>query len=189
LASMAVTLGIFNDICGLPKATGLVGLMLMHEAGHVLVMAYRNIPFKPIIFIPIFGTATKMRQEPKDAYEEAIVAYGGPAVGGRGAIGLALAAYHIQSMLLSGITDAALTANFISLMPSPFLDGGRIIGAVGKYGIMASVGVGEVLTYNPMTQPFISFYRGMDLRTSVASLTQLICRQTITISAGKSELA
>ena len=52
-------------------------------------MKYLGIPFSPMVFIPFMGAAVAMRQRPKDAYEEALVAFGGPVLGSIGALGFA----------------------------------------------------------------------------------------------------
>ena len=78
----------------------MTSLILIHESGHALVMKKLGIPFSPMVFIPFMGAAVAMRQRPKDAYEEALVAFGGPVLGSVGALGVAGAAHAMDSPLL-----------------------------------------------------------------------------------------
>ncbi len=63
LGSMLVTVGAYTTIYGLPYATGMVGLILVHESGHALVMRKLQIPFSPMIFVPFMGAAIAVFKE------------------------------------------------------------------------------------------------------------------------------
>jgi hypothetical protein len=78
LGSMILTVGAYTAFYGLPYAVGMTSLILIHESGHALTMKKLGIPFSPMVFIPFMGAAVAMRKRPKDAYEEALVAFGGP---------------------------------------------------------------------------------------------------------------
>ena len=78
LGSMLLTVGAYSAFFGVPYAVGMTSLILIHESGHALTMKKLGIPFSPMVFIPFMGAAVAMRKRPKDAYEEALVAFGGP---------------------------------------------------------------------------------------------------------------
>ena len=84
---------------GLPYAVGVVGIMVLHEGGHALVMLQRGIPVGATTFIPFVGASVSMKERPKDAYESALVAFGGPVLGGIGAAGVALAGVAMNSQV------------------------------------------------------------------------------------------
>jgi len=87
LGSMLLTVGAYSAFFGVPYAVGMTSLILIHESGHALTMKKLGIPFSPMVFIPFMGAAVAMRKRPKDAYEEALVAFGGPVLGSIGALG------------------------------------------------------------------------------------------------------
>lgn len=105
LGSMIFTIGTYSMFFGLPYAAGMVGLITIHEAGHALVMHQRGIPFSPMVFVPFMGAMVQMNQRPRNAWEDALVAFGGPVAGSIGAAGVAIAAHMTQSQLLFALSD------------------------------------------------------------------------------------
>ena len=123
LGSMFVTIGTYSMFFGLPYAAGIVGLTLVHESGHALVMLYRGIPFSPMVFVPFMGAAVAMKRRPQDAWEEALVGLGGPILGSVGALGCSLGARAMDSQLLYALADFGYFVNLLNLLP---------IGMMGK---------------------------------------------------------
>lgn len=115
LGSMLVTVGAYTAFYGLPYAVGMTSLILIHESGHALVMKKLRIPFSPMVFIPFMGAAVAMRKRPKDAYEEALVAFGGPVLGSVGALGFAGAAHVMDSPLLFALADFGFMINLFNV--------------------------------------------------------------------------
>jgi Zn-dependent protease len=132
---------------GLPYAAGMVGLILVHEVGHALVMHQRGIPFSPMVFVPFMGAAIAMRQQPRDAWEDALVAFGGPVLGSIGAGVVGVAGHAMDSQLLIALADFGLMVNLFNLLPLGSMDGGRIAGALSPYMNLAGVGIGAGLAY------------------------------------------
>ncbi len=118
---------------GLLFATGFVLLILVHELGHSFAMRHFGLSASPPIFIPFMGALINLRQQPRNAWEEAVVGIGGPVLGTVGAI-----ACHV-AYLLTGIELLLLLAwfgyllNLFNLLPVPPLDGGRITAAVSPW--------------------------------------------------------
>jgi Zn-dependent protease len=127
LGSMFVTIGTYSMFFGLPYAAGMVGLTLLHESGHALVMLNRGIPFSPMLFIPFVGATIAMKRRPEDAWEDALVAFGGPVLGSVGALGCSLGGYALDSQLLYALADFGYIINLFNLLP---------IGMMGKFKIM-----------------------------------------------------
>jgi Zn-dependent protease len=132
---------------GFPYAAGMVGLILVHEVGHALVMHQRGIPFSPMVFVPFMGAAIAMRQQPRDAWEDALVAFGGPVLGSIGAGVVGVAGHALDSQLLIALADFGLMINLFNLLPLGSMDGGRIAGALSPYMNLAGVGMGVGLAY------------------------------------------
>ena len=125
LGSMLVTVGAYAAFYGFPYALGMTSLILVHESGHALVMKKLGIPFPPMVFVPFMGAAVAMKQRPKDAYEEALVAFGGPILGSVGALGFAGAAHATGSPLLFALADFGFMINLFNLIPLGMMDGGE----------------------------------------------------------------
>jgi len=123
LGSMFLTIGTYSMFFGVPYAAGMVGLITVHEAGHALVMLQRGIPFSPMVFVPFVGATIAMKRMPEDAWEDALVAFGGPALGSAGALACSMGAYAMDSQLLYALADFGYMINLFNLLP---------IGMMGK---------------------------------------------------------
>ena len=150
LGSMLVTVGTYSMFYGWPFATGMVGLILVHESGHALMMHKLGIPFKPMVFIPFMGAAVAMKERPRDTFEEALVAFGGPVLGSIGAAGVFAAGVATNSNLLVALGDFGFMINLFNLLPIGMMDGGRICGAVSPYAGVIGLGIGGTMVYNGM---------------------------------------
>lgn len=147
LGSMILTVGTYSMFFGLPYASGMVGLILVHEVGHALVMKQRGIPFSPMVFVPFMGAAIAMKRQPRDAWEDALVAFGGPVLGSIGAGVVGVAGHTMDSQLLIALADFGFMINLFNLLPLGSMDGGRIAGALSPYMNLAGVGMGAGLAY------------------------------------------
>jgi len=150
LGSMLLTVGAYTAFFGLPYAVGMTSLILIHESGHALVMKKLGIPFSPMVFVPFMGAAVAMRKRPKDAYEEALVAFGGPVLGSIGALGFAGAAHATDSALLFALADFGFMINLFNMIPLGMMDGGRICGAISPYAGLVGLGLGGTMAYQGM---------------------------------------
>lgn len=147
LGSMILTVGTYSVFFGLPYAAGMVGLVLVHEVGHALVMLRRGIPFSPMVFVPFVGAAIQMNRRPRDAYEDALVAFGGPVLGSLGAVAVGVAGHATDSQLLIALADFGFMVNLFNLLPLGSMDGGRIAGALSPYMNVAGLAGGVGLAY------------------------------------------
>ncbi|KAL7515960.1 hypothetical protein ACHAWX_001026 [Stephanocyclus meneghinianus] len=152
LGSMLLTVGAYTAFYGLPYAVGMTSLILIHESGHALTMKKLGIPFSPMVFIPFMGAAVAMRKRPKDAYEEALVAFGGPVLGSVGALGFAGAAHAMDSHLMFALADFGFMINLFNMIPLGMMDGGRICGAISPYAGLVGLGLGGTMAYQGMIQ-------------------------------------
>merc|ERR1719222_215869 len=86
-----------------------------------------------------------MNRRPRDAWEDALVAFGGPVLGSVGAAGVAVAGHATDSQLLFALADFGFMINMFNLMPLGSMDGGRIAGALSPWMNVAGVGMGTAL--------------------------------------------
>lgn len=148
LGSMVFTIGTYTMFFGFPYAVGMVGLILVHEMGHAAVMHYKNVPFTPMVFIPFMGAVIAMKEYPRDAWDDAMIAIGGPVAGSLGAGVVALGAHMTQSQLLYALADFGFMINLFNLLPIGSMDGGRIAGALSKWVGVGGIGFGSYLAYS-----------------------------------------
>lgn len=147
LGSMVVSIGAYSTIFGLPYATGIVGLILVHECGHAAVMLQRGMPFSPMVFVPFMGAVIATRKQPRDAWEDALIAAGGPLAGSAAAAGVAVAAHLTDAQLLYALADFGYMINLFNLLPIGSMDGGRWVGALSKYVGVVGTGLGGYIAY------------------------------------------
>mmetsp|Transcript_20329 Transcript_20329/g.47280 ORF Transcript_20329/g.47280 Transcript_20329/m.47280 type:complete len:336 (-) Transcript_20329:33-1040(-) len=117
LGSMLVTIGTYSLFFGWPYAAGMVGLIAVHEAGHAAVLQAKGIPFSPAVFVPFVGAVIATKQLPRDAWDDAVIGYGGPALGSVGAAAVAVAAHAADSQLLYALSDFGFMINLFNLLP------------------------------------------------------------------------
>jgi Zn-dependent protease len=126
-------------------AIGFVGLILIHELGHVLANWYYGLKQSPPIFIPYMGAVIWLRQNPPDAKAEAVVGIAGPLAGTLGALACYVAASVLADPILPIVAHFALLMNLFNLIPCPPLDGGRIAAAISPVlwvpGVLAFIAV------------------------------------------------
>jgi Zn-dependent protease len=152
LGSMVLTVGTYSMFFGMPYAVGMVGLITVHECGHALVMHQRGIPFSPMVFMPFMGAMIQMNRRPRDAWEDAMIAFGGPVLGSVGAGAVAVAGHMTDSQLLFALADFGFMINLFNLMPLGSMDGGRIAGALSPWAGVAGLGMGGTLAMSGAIQ-------------------------------------
>ncbi len=133
LLTMFLSIGVYAMFFGWPYAVGFVLLIFVHEMGHALAMRQQGIPAGAPVFIPFFGAVIAMKGMPKNAWVEAVVGIGGPALGTVGAAVVLAAAYATQSDLLFALASVGFMINLFNMLPVSPLDGGRIAGLFGRW--------------------------------------------------------
>lgn len=174
LGSMVLTIGTYSMFFGVPYAVGMVGLILVHETGHALVMRNRGIPFSPMVFVPFMGAMISMNRRPRDAWEDAMVAFGGPVLGSAGAAVVAVGAQLTDSQLMFALADFGFMINLFNLLPLGSMDGGRIAGALSPYAGVAGLGMGGALAYSGAVQNPLFYLILLAGKTVVATGTVIV---------------
>jgi Zn-dependent protease len=153
LLSMILALWVYAQLWGLPFALGFVLLIFVHEMGHALVMRQQGLRAGAPVFIPFVGAVIAMKDLPRDAYVEAKVALGGPALGTAGAMVCLIVGAASGSLFWYALAFTGFLINLFNMIPISPLDGGRIVGVIGRWlwGVGYVIGVGVFLvTTSPL---------------------------------------
>ncbi len=145
LISMLISVGAYALLFGWPFAVGFVLLIFVHELGHGLVMRREGIQAGLPVFIPFVGAYIAMRSMPRDAWVEAKVAFGGPALGTLGALAVLGLALYTKEPLFFALAKTGFLINLFNMIPVSPMDGGRILSGVHKWFLIAGLGIGLAL--------------------------------------------
>jgi Zn-dependent protease len=131
--SMLVMIWVYSWMYGWWFGAGFVFLIFVHEMGHVIAAKWLGIPVSAPLFIPFVGAAITMKENPRDAWTEALMAYGGPLAGGFGGWLALEAAVSYDQRWLMAVASTTFVINLFNMIPVPPLDGGRICAAVSPW--------------------------------------------------------
>ena len=151
--TMLVSIWAYAMFWGWSFAAGFVGLIFIHEMGHVLALRMQGVKSSAPMFIPFVGAYIAMKELPKNAFAEAIAAAGGPLLGTLGAIGCAGAGLATGNPFWFALASSGFLLNLFNLLPMSPLDGGRIIGAISPrlwiFGLAGAI-ILFYLTWSPI---------------------------------------
>jgi len=131
-ATVLLSIAAYATQWGWAFAAGFVLLILVHEAGHAIVMHREGIPASAPVFIPFVGAFIAMRGRPRNAYVEAKVGFGGPLLGSLASWATLALGLGLERPLLVGLGHAGVLLNLFNLVPVSPLDGGRIAGVFSR---------------------------------------------------------
>ncbi|MBH0172615.1 site-2 protease family protein [Fictibacillus sp. 23RED33] len=130
LISMFISLGAYAAFYGWKFAVAIVYLIFVHEMGHLVAAKQKGIKTSPAIFIPFMGAAIGMKEMPKNAKDEAYIAYAGPLFGLLSFLP-AVFLYETTAEPFWGLVIfLGAMINLFNLFPVSPLDGGRIVGVL-----------------------------------------------------------
>ena len=129
-ASMLVSVAAYALFWGWMFAVGFVLLLLVHELGHYLEARRQGLKVSAPMFIPFLGAAILLRENPLNAWREALVAFAGPIVGSLGAAVVWVVGEQQDSEFLLALAFTGFLVNLFNLIPVVPLDGGRIAAAI-----------------------------------------------------------
>ena len=143
LISMLISLGLLTLAFGPAFGAGVLALIAVHEFGHLLFAKREGVEVGLPIFLGPLGAVIGLRQPPRDARQEAVIAIGGPVVGTAGALavllwGLSLPGGYLHGLLI-GIAYFGFFLNLFNLVPMAPLDGGRVAGALSRWANLAGL--------------------------------------------------
>jgi Zn-dependent protease len=131
--SMFVSIWIYAQLFGWVYAAGIVALIFVHEMGHVIAAKWLGMPVSAPLFIPFIGASIIMKENPRDAWTEALMAYGGPLAGCIGSWICWFVAMHYELNWLMAVASTSFFINIFNMIPVPPLDGGRMCAAVSPW--------------------------------------------------------
>ena len=163
--SMIVSVGAYALLGGWWFGVGLVGLIFVHEMGHVVALRRQGVPASAPLFIPFMGAVIGMKKLPANAWREAEVALAGPLLGSLGAAAVWAAGGYYHSRFLIALAFIGFFINLFNLIPVVPLDGGRAVAAlhpaIWLLGLAGLV-ILEVLRPSPIL-PIIILIGGIEL--------------------------
>jgi len=130
LLSMFASAAVYVWIGGWWFGIGLVGLLFVHEMGHVLEAKRQGLPVSAPFFIPFLGAAIQMKRMPQSAWHEALNGIAGPILGSLGAAAVWATGAYYDSRPLVALAFLGFFINLFNLVPFLPLDGGRIAVAI-----------------------------------------------------------
>ncbi len=149
-ASMALSIAAYATKAPLPLVIGFVLIILIHEVGHAVVIRAKGLRAGMMVFIPFIGGAVTLKDQPRSAYDDALIGLAGPIAGTFASL-VALQIYKWTELpMYLAIAAAGFAVNLLNLLPIGMLDGGRISAAVTKW--MWVFG-GGALVYKVVRQP------------------------------------
>ncbi len=124
-------------VMGLITALAFFACIVLHELGHALVARSRGMPIRGITLF-LFGGVAEIREEPRSAGSEFLMAVAGPAVSVALAVAfglLAAAGYrggwpHAAVIVLANLALVNGMVLVFNLLPAFPLDGGRVLRSV-----------------------------------------------------------
>jgi Zn-dependent protease len=148
--SFVVTIAAYTTQAPFAVVVGFVVITLIHEIGHAVAIRAKGLRAGFMVFIPFIGGAVTLRDQPRTAYDDAMIGLAGPAFGTIASL-VCLQFYKWTAdplWLLIAFLGFAL--NLFNLLPIGMLDGGRISAAVTKW--MWVFG-GAAVVYKVFDQP------------------------------------
>ncbi|MDQ1683424.1 MAG: hypothetical protein QOC82_161 [Frankiaceae bacterium] len=130
VGSMAVSIAAYASLWGWTFAAGFVGLIFVHEMGHVVALRRRGVKAGAPVFLPFLGAFVRMKESPRSVYVEAETALAGPYAGTIGAFAVLLAGHVNGSAMLRDLAFTGFLLNLFNLLPVLPLDGGRAAAAL-----------------------------------------------------------
>lgn len=148
--SIFISLGAYAFVYGWKFAVALVYLLYVHEMGHLLAAKKKGIKTSNAIFIPFVGALISLKEEPKNANDEAYLAFAGPLLGTLAFLPAIPLFFLTESPFWLLVINLGSMINLFNLMPVHPLDGGRIVGVIStKLWIVGIIGMTVYMFFHP----------------------------------------
>jgi len=139
--SMAASLGAYWTLWGWRYAVGVVGMIYIHEMGHVWALRQIGVAASAPVFVPGVGAFVRLQQGLANASENARVGLAGPIWGAAAAALACAVGFTTHSAFLLAMAKTAGWINLFNLLPIWQLDGGRAFTALGRNARMLAAAV------------------------------------------------
>lgn len=147
ILSMVASSFAYSMIFGPAYGCGMVGSILVHECGHLLVLRHYGVPFSPVVFIPFMGAVIMQQGRTMSAAQQYWIAIAGPAAGGTLAFALSALGQMNDSQILLALADFGFMVNLFNLLPIGQLDGGHLAQAIHPIIGVGGVCLGWYMVY------------------------------------------
>lgn len=148
--SFVVTIAAYATKFPLAVVVGFVVITLIHEIGHAVAIRAKGLRTGFMVFVPFIGGAVTLKDQPRSAYDDALIGLAGPFAGTLASL-VCLQIYKwTADPLWLLIAFMGFAINLFNLLPIGMLDGGRISAAVTKW--MWLLG-GGVIVWKVIDQP------------------------------------
>lgn len=148
--SFAVTIAAYTTKWPLAVVVGFVVITLIHEIGHAVAIRAKGLRTGFMVFIPFIGGAVTLKDQPRSAYDDALIGLAGPVAGTIASLWCLQIYKWLHDPLWLLIAFLGFALQLINLLPIGMLDGGRISAAITKW--MWVFG-GGALVYKVWDQP------------------------------------
>jgi Zn-dependent protease len=130
--SLFVSIGAYALLGGWAWGAGIVGLILVHELGHMLEARRQGLHVSAPMFIPFIGAYVTIKHAGLTPWRSAKVALAGPLVGGIGAAACWGIGHAYDSRIFTTLAYTGFFLNLFNLLPIGFLDGGAVARAMSE---------------------------------------------------------
>ena len=148
--SFVVTIAAYATQFPVGVVTGFVVITLIHEIGHAVAIRAKGLRAGFMVFIPFVGGAVTLKDQPRSAYDDALIGLAGPFFGTLASLTVLQIYKWTADPLWLLIAWLGFVLNLFNLLPLGMLDGGRISAAITKW--MWLIG-GAVIVYKVLDQP------------------------------------
>jgi Zn-dependent protease len=148
--SFVVTIAAYMTQYPFAVVFGFVGITLIHEVGHAVVIRAKGLRAGYMVFIPFIGGAVTLKDQPRTVFDDALIGLAGPFAGTMASLVILQVYKWTSDPLYLLIAFLGFALNLLNLVPIGMLDGGRISAAITKW--MWVLGGGAVV-YKVVDQP------------------------------------
>ena len=148
--TMLFAIWAYSLFWGWKFAAGLVILILLHEFGHLIAARLFRLKVGLPVFIPFMGALIALKEAPRHAWVEFWIAAGGPIFGGLASLGCHCIYFATGNEFFSALAYTGYFLNLFNLMPTGFLDGGRMVTALSPWLWLVGILIaGAFAVYRP----------------------------------------
>lgn len=148
--TMILSIWAYSLLWGWYFALGFVVLILIHEFGHLIAAKVFRLKVGWPVFIPFMGALIALKEAPRHAWVEFWIAAGGPIAGGLAAVGCHALYWVTQNPFFAALAYTGYFLNLFNLMPTGFLDGGRMVTALSPWLWLGGIVIaGAFAVYRP----------------------------------------
>jgi Zn-dependent protease len=131
--SFAVTVAAYMTQAPFAVVLGFVVITLIHEIGHAIAIRAKGLRAGFMVFIPFIGGAVTLKDQPRSAYDDALIGLAGPFAGTFASLSCLQIYKWVHDPLWLLIAGLGFGLQLINLLPIGMLDGGRISAAITKW--------------------------------------------------------